>query len=59
LSYGSDKKIIGSHGGLFPEEVVVGFSVLRKSIQRSPVIISCHGEGEAGKAGEIEIAMVL
>ncbi|GAB1545139.1 hypothetical protein NUACC21_78150 [Scytonema sp. NUACC21] len=57
FSYNSDKKILGSHGGLFPEEVVVGFSVLKKTVQRSPVIISCHGEGEAGKPGKIEITI--
>lgn len=57
FSYTTDKKIIGSHGGLFPEEVVVGVSVLRKSIQRRPVLISCHGEGEARKPGELEITI--
>uniref|UniRef100_A0A0C1N9Y3 PglZ domain-containing protein n=1 Tax=Tolypothrix bouteillei VB521301 TaxID=1479485 RepID=A0A0C1N9Y3_9CYAN len=57
FNYNSDKKILGSHGGLFPEEVVVGFSVLKKTIQRSPVIITCHGEGEAGKPGRIEITI--
>lgn len=37
FSYTTNKKIIGSHGGLFPEEVVVGVSVLRTSVQRRPV----------------------
>ncbi|MBW4507462.1 MAG: hypothetical protein KME64_13260 [Scytonematopsis contorta HA4267-MV1] len=31
FSYTSKKQIIGSHGGLFPEEVVVGVSVLTES----------------------------
>ena len=57
FSYTTDKKIIGSHGGLFPEEVIVGVSVLRKSIQRRPVLISCHGEGEPRKPGELEITI--
>ncbi len=38
FSYTSNKEIIGSHGGLFPEEVVVGVSVLRKAVQRCPVL---------------------
>jgi serine/threonine protein kinase len=57
FSYNPDKKILGSHGGLFPEEVVVGFSILKKTIQRTPVIISCYGKGEAGKPGNIEITI--
>ncbi|MEM1392937.1 MAG: hypothetical protein AAF915_09975 [Cyanobacteria bacterium P01_D01_bin.50] len=57
FSYTTDKKIIGSHGGLFPEEVVVGVSVLRKSVQRRPVLISCYGEGEPKKSGELEITI--
>jgi hypothetical protein len=54
-SYTTDKAIIGSHGGLFPEEVVVGVSVLRKSVKRNLVLISCKGEGEARKPGTLEI----
>jgi serine/threonine protein kinase len=54
-SYTTNKAIIGSHGGLFPEEVVVGVSVLRKSVKRNPVLIRCKGEGEARKPGTLEI----
>jgi hypothetical protein len=57
FSYTSNKKIIGSHGGLFPEEVVVGVSVLRKSIQRLPVIVFCCGEGKPKQSGELEITI--
>ncbi|MDF5733332.1 MAG: hypothetical protein PUP92_36460, partial [Rhizonema sp. PD38] len=57
FSYTNKKKIIGSHGGLFPEEVVVGVSVLRKSIQRLPVIIFCRGESQPRQSGEIEITI--
>ena len=57
FSYTNKKKIIGSHGGLFPEEVVVGVSVLRKSIQRLPVIIFCSGEGEPRQSAELEITI--
>lgn len=56
-SYTTDKTIIGSHGGLFPEEVVVGVSVLRKSVTRQPVLIHCQGGGEAGKPGTLEITI--
>lgn len=55
FSYTADKAIIGSHGGLFPEEVVVGFSVLCRSVQRSPVLITCSGEGRPLQSGEIEL----
>ncbi|MEH2365247.1 hypothetical protein [Nostoc sp.] len=57
FSYTSNKKIIGSHGGLFPEEVVVGVSVLRKSIQRHPVSVFCLGEGKPKQSGEMEITI--
>lgn len=57
FSYTTDKKIIGSHGGLFPEEVVVGVSVLRTSIQRLPVLITCSGKGKANKQGELTITI--
>jgi hypothetical protein len=57
FSYTSNKKIIGSHGGLFPEEVVVGVSVLRKSIQRLPVLVFCLGESKPRQAGELEITI--
>jgi len=56
-SYTTDKAIIGAHGGLFPEEVVVGVSVLRKSVTRQPVLIQCQGTGEAGKPGILEITI--
>jgi len=57
FSYTTNKKIIGSHGGLFPEEVVVGVSVLRKSVQRRPVIIVCCGEGKPGQSAELEVTI--
>lgn len=55
FNHTTDKKIIGSHGGLFPEEVAIGVSVLRKSIQRRPVLITCRGEGKPREPGELEI----
>jgi hypothetical protein len=57
FSYTSNQKIIGSHGGLFPEEVVIGVSILRKSIQRLPVLVTCIGEGKAQQSGKLEITI--
>lgn len=54
FSYTTNKKIIGSHGGLFPEEVVVGVSVLQKSVPRIGVLISCSGEGKPRQPGYLE-----
>jgi len=45
----------GVHGGLFPEEVVVGFSVLLRKHQRKPVTASIIGTGETGKPGTITL----
>ncbi|MBW4641843.1 MAG: protein kinase [Goleter apudmare HA4340-LM2] len=57
FSYTTNRKILGSHGGLFPEEVVVGVSVLRKSVQRRPVLVFSRGEGKPGQIGKLEIAI--
>ncbi len=45
----------GVHGGLFPEEVVVGLSVLRRKHQQKPVTASITGIGEVGKPGRITL----
>ncbi|MGI0482584.1 hypothetical protein ACN4EE_17595 [Geminocystis sp. CENA526] len=55
FNYTQNQKIIGNHGGLFPEEVVVGFSILSQNISRLPVWITCKGEGKAKDKGELEI----
>lgn len=55
FNHTKNQKIIGNHGGLFPEEVVVGFSILSKNIFRLPVFISCQGEGKAKGKGELQI----
>lgn len=55
--YTKEKQIIGSHGGLFPEEVVIGFSVLRTSVQRTPVLLFCQGTGKARELGNLEITI--
>lgn len=57
FNYTKDKQIMGSHGGLFPEEVVVGFSVLSPSLQRYPVIVTCFGEEKAKQPGELTITI--
>ena len=48
-------EIIGTHGGLFPEEVVIGVSVLRQSVERYPVIVFCQGEGKARQPGHLTV----
>ena len=53
FSYTEKNEIIGSHGGLFPEEVVVGVSVLRQFIARLPIQAHCQGEGTSGQSGEL------
>jgi serine/threonine protein kinase len=55
FKYTEKKEIIGSHGGLFPEEVVVGVSVLRQFTARLPVRVFCQGEGEARHSGELTL----
>lgn len=51
FSYADDKSIVGCHGGLYPEEVVIGFSVLTRSVKRLPIIVKCFGAGQPGEAG--------
>ncbi len=57
FNYTEKNEIIGSHGGLFPEEVVVGVSVLRQFTARLPVQINCQGEGDSGQNGELTLTI--
>lgn len=57
FSYTEKKEIIGSHGGLFPEEVVIGVSVLRQFTARLPIQVHCQGEGHAGQSGELTLTV--
>lgn len=57
FSYTEKNEIIGSHGGLFPEEVVVGVSVLRSFTARLPVQVICYGEGDARHNGELTVTI--
>jgi hypothetical protein len=45
----------GVHGGLFPEEVVVGLSVLLRKHQRKTITAKITGTGEVGKPGRITL----
>jgi serine/threonine protein kinase len=56
ISY-TNQPVIGSHGGLFPEEVVVGMSVLRKAATRSLLIVKCQGEGRPREEGELMVTI--
>lgn len=55
FSYADDKSIVGCHGGLYPEEVVIGFSVLKCSIKRTPIIVKCSGSGRPKEAHTLTI----
>ena len=46
---------LGFHGGLFPEEVIIGVSILQQQVERYPVIVTCQGIGKAGQAGTIDV----
>lgn len=46
---------IGVHGGLFPEETVLGLSVLGIRPERHPVAVTIRGNGESGKPGTVTI----
>lgn len=49
----SQRRAWGVHGGLYPEEVIVGFSVLSRKPYRKPITASIGGAGEVGKPGII------
>lgn len=57
INYRSLISRIGSHGGLFPEEVVVGVSVLKQHIQRKLPLVICQGEGKPGEPGALSITI--
>ena len=53
----TEGEVIGTHGGLFPEEVVIGVSVLRQFVERYPVIVFCQGEGKARQPGHLAVTI--
>lgn len=55
FSYADDKSIVGCHGGLYPEEVVIGFSVLTRSVKRLPVIVKCFGSGRPSETSILKV----
>ena len=56
-TYATDRSAIGPHGGLFPEEVVVGVAVLRRQVQRLPVFVTVTGRGKPREAGELTVTI--
>lgn len=48
---------IGLHGGLFPEEAIVGVSVLSQSIERKPIVINLSGKGKAKQTSKLLITV--
>lgn len=52
-SVDSQGRAWGVHGGLFPEEVVVGFSVLSRKPVRRSISAKLEGKGETGKQAKI------
>jgi len=51
----SSGEAIGVHGGLFPEEVVVGLSVLLRHPMRKLLSTTITGAGETGSPGSVAI----
>lgn len=48
---------IGVHGGLFPEEVVVGLAVLMREPSHKKLTATINGNGETGKKGHITLTI--
>ena len=46
---------IGNHGGLLPEEVIVGVSMLQLGAERHPITVICRGSSKANRPGLLEI----
>jgi hypothetical protein len=49
---------VGVHGGLYPEEVVVGVSIIRVGAVRKPLIVVCSGTGKSGERGVVDVEVV-
>ena len=46
---------IGVHGGLFPEEAVIGLAVMMRQPSHKKISANIGGTGESGKAGTIKL----
>lgn len=55
---GQNGQAVGLHGGLFPEELVIGCSVLRHGVTRKPVSVLCTGQGKLKEAGTLKVEVV-
>jgi hypothetical protein len=49
---------LGMHGGLLPEEVVVGVSVLRLGVKRKLIDVLCRGNGKAQHRSVLHVEIV-
>lgn len=48
---------IGAHGGLFPDEVIVGVSILGKRIQRKQPLVICQGSGRPRENSDLLVSI--
>ena len=57
LKANAETGAVGVHGGLYPEEAVVGLAVLMRDPARRRLSASINGDGETGKAGTIVLTI--
>ena len=48
---------LGVHGGLYPEEVVIGLAVLMRQPSRKPLTATLNGSGETGTSGKVVLTI--
>ncbi|MEN6291704.1 MAG: hypothetical protein ABFD07_06780 [Methanobacterium sp.] len=52
------KKEISTHGGLFPEEVIIPWMVFERNLSRPEINIKLSGKGQANQPGSVKILAI-
>lgn len=52
------KKEICTHGGLFPEEVIIPWMVFERNISKPEIEIKINGKGQANQPGSVKVTVV-
>ena len=52
------KQEISTHGGLFPEEVIIPWMVFERNLEKPDLVITISGEGRANLAGKVNLSVI-
>lgn len=59
-AFRSEKRIkeVSTHGGLFPEEVIIPWMIFERNISRPEIEIKIFGKGQANQPGPVKVTVI-